>query len=108
MFEGEQIKLIDFDDCGFGHFLYDFATSLAFQVLQPNFLELREGLFEGYESVRPLPPGTRENLAEFLRLRCYGLIRWAVERSDNPGMREHGKGFVESLFERIDFTYGEA
>ncbi|MEZ0325148.1 MAG: phosphotransferase enzyme family protein [Fimbriimonas sp.] len=105
LFEGETIKLIDFDDCGFAHYLYDFAASLAYQLRFEDFEGTRDALFDGYESIRPLPPHTRECLSQFLRLRFHGIVKWVLDRGDNPKMRERGRDFISHLLEGIQQTY---
>jgi Ser/Thr protein kinase RdoA (MazF antagonist) len=101
LFEGDQIKIIDFDDCGFGFYLYDFAATFAFQLSLESYEEAREAFFRGYEAVRPLPPRTRELMNAFLRFRLYGLVRWVLSRGDNPRLRETGGEFVAYLMNNI-------
>lgn len=95
LFEGDQIKLIDFDDCAFAPYAYDFVPLLAFQIQQPDYLDQREAVFAGYESVRPLPPHTRELIRPLIRWRGYGFVRWVLDRSDNPGIREQARELID-------------
>lgn len=101
LLHGEAVCPIDFDDSGYGFLLYDFAAALAYAVGMPGYEAFRAAVIDGYASVRPLPPDTRELLDPFLRLRLAGVGRWVVDRSDNPELRRTGKAFVKSLCDRI-------
>ena len=90
LFEGDEINVIDFDDCGFGFFLYDFASALGFRVNEPDFPAARQAMLEGYCSVRPLPPDTENLLDAFIKVRLNGVAHWVLERIDNPALREVG------------------
>lgn len=101
LFDRDEANVIDFDDCGYGYFVYDFAACLAYRGHVPTFPQIREALFAGYESVRPLPPGTREMLVPFLRWRLAGVSHWVLTRTDNPRMRETGHEWVEWMCNQI-------
>jgi len=51
---GAQITVIDFDDCGFGWFLYDFAAAISFIEDDPNMPELQDAWLAGYREKRTL------------------------------------------------------
>ncbi|MGW4063834.1 phosphotransferase enzyme family protein [Amycolatopsis sp. NPDC004747] len=48
-----RVRVIDFDDCGYGHYAYDLAVALDALRHLPQREELREALLDGYRSVRP-------------------------------------------------------
>ena len=50
--DGDHVRVIDFDDCGFSWFMYDFATTVSFMEDHPRVPELRDAWVEGYRSVR--------------------------------------------------------
>jgi Ser/Thr protein kinase RdoA (MazF antagonist) len=101
LFEDGAINVIDFDDAGFGFWLYDLSAALAYAVKAPEFEQIQEALFQGYETVRSLPLQTRELINPFLQLRLAGIAGWVLGRADNPEFRENGKEFVNVLCERI-------
>ena len=104
--DGDAYKIIDFDDCGTGHYVYDIAAAIAFRVENEDFTAVRDALYEGYETVAPLPPGTRELLPTFLRMRFYALIRWMIDRSHtNAKMRDNGHKYVDYYLGSIEMTY---
>jgi Ser/Thr protein kinase RdoA (MazF antagonist) len=74
--DGEQVQVIDFDDCGFGWFMYDFATTVSFMEDHPRVPELRDAWVEGYRSVTPLDPEAEAELETFVMLRRLLLVAW--------------------------------
>jgi Ser/Thr protein kinase RdoA (MazF antagonist) len=55
LFAGHEARAIDFDDCGYGPWIYDFAVTLADHWDRPDWPELRHALLDGYAEERPLP-----------------------------------------------------
>ena len=77
-------RLIDFDDCGFGWFLYDFAAAVSFIEDHPKLNDLREAWIGGYTGVRPL---SRDDVAEidsFIMLRRLALLAWIGSHIEAP------------------------
>ncbi|MEQ0561977.1 phosphotransferase [Amycolatopsis sp. NEAU-NG30] len=65
-----RVGVIDFDDCGFGHYAYDLAVALDALGHLPQREALREALLEGYRSVLPATATTDpEVLGAFAELR---------------------------------------
>lgn len=54
MTDGLTLTVIDFDDCGYGWFGYDFAAALTFVEHVPHAPEMATEWLAGYEQVRPL------------------------------------------------------
>ncbi|MEX6428960.1 phosphotransferase enzyme family protein [Ferrimicrobium acidiphilum] len=53
--EGSQlVGLIDFDDCGYGWFVYDAVTSISFYETEPSAYATLTGWLQGYQRVRVL------------------------------------------------------
>ncbi len=76
----DKIQLIDFDDCGYGWYLYDIGCSL---VKYPFIDGLTEAILEGYESVRPLTQEEKEALPTFLLLRRIVRFAWLAGHADS-------------------------
>jgi Ser/Thr protein kinase RdoA (MazF antagonist) len=74
--DGEQVRVIDFDDCGFSWFMYDFATTVSFMEDHPRVPELREAWLAGYRSVAPLADADEQELETFVMLRRLLLVAW--------------------------------
>ena len=71
-----HVRVIDFDDCGFAWFMYDFATTVSFMEDHPRVPELREAWLEGYRSVAPLDAADEAELDTFVMLRRLLLVAW--------------------------------
>jgi Ser/Thr protein kinase RdoA (MazF antagonist) len=94
--DGDTIRIIDFDDCGFGWHVMDVATSLMFLVGEPMYEPAFEGFVEGYRSVRPLPDEHLEMLPVFFLARAMTYIGWCGSRPETPIAQEIGPWLVES------------
>lgn len=58
LFCGGDVNVIDFDDCGFGYWLYDIAVALCELRHRNDYERFRSALIDGYTQHRPLSPGT--------------------------------------------------
>jgi Ser/Thr protein kinase RdoA (MazF antagonist) len=84
LFERSQVRAIDFDDCGYGYYLYDLAVTLLNLGNRWGIAELRAGLLAGYRSVRPLPVEHEQYLNTFIDLRELQMLIWMIEMRENP------------------------
>jgi Ser/Thr protein kinase RdoA (MazF antagonist) len=71
-----HVRVIDFDDCGFAWFMYDFATTVSFMEEHPRVPELQAAWLDGYRSVAPLPAEDEAELDTFVMLRRLLLVAW--------------------------------
>jgi Ser/Thr protein kinase RdoA (MazF antagonist) len=71
-----RTTLIDFDDCGFGWFLYDLAASLSFIETSPLVPALRRSWLAGYTAIRPLQPQDLAIVDAMILLRRMALLAW--------------------------------
>lgn len=81
---GDSITLIDFDDCGFGWFLYDFAAAISFFEHQPNVPDLKEAWFSGYRQIRELPETHSKQMDSLIMLRRMALLAWIGSHQEAP------------------------
>ena len=95
--DGDDVRAIDFDDCGFSWFMYDFATTVSFFEDHPMVPELREAWIEGYRSVAELPADDEAELDTFVMLRRLLLVTW---------IGSHYEFATEAQELGADFTYG--
>jgi Ser/Thr protein kinase RdoA (MazF antagonist) len=90
-----HVRVIDFDDCGFAWFMYDFATTVSFMEEHPRVPELREAWLEGYRSVAPLDRADEAELDTFVMLRRLLLVAWiGSHHTFAPEAAELGAGFT--------------
>ena len=73
---GGRVTLIDFDDCGFGWFLYDLAASLSFIEATPQAAALKRSWIEGYTASRPLSADPLDMIDAMVLLRRMALLAW--------------------------------
>ncbi len=93
--DGDTMSVIDFDDCGFSWYGYDFAASVSFIELDPILPELRAAWIEGYLSTAPLDPATEAALPMFVMLRRMQLTAWLASHAETPTAEEIGPGFAQ-------------
>jgi Ser/Thr protein kinase RdoA (MazF antagonist) len=73
---GPDIQVIDFDDCGFGWFLFDLGASLSFIEHDPRVPELCDAWQRGYRRVLPLSAEDAAEIPTFILLRRLQLVAW--------------------------------
>jgi Ser/Thr protein kinase RdoA (MazF antagonist) len=94
--DGSHVRVIDFDDCGFSWFLYDFATTVSFFEDHPQVPELKDAWVEGYRSAAPLEPEDEAELDTFVMLRRLLLVAWIGSHHEfATEAAELGAGFTE-------------
>jgi Ser/Thr protein kinase RdoA (MazF antagonist) len=89
---GTDVRVIDFDDSGFGFRMYDFATALVKNRDEPHYEAIKASLFEGYRSQRVLSTVNENSLDLFLTLRDFAYLGWMEERLGEPGVEARMPG----------------
>lgn len=84
LIDGEKTYLIDFDDCGLGWFLYDFAAGISFMEGHAQVPALRAAWVRGYRSVRPLSAVEEREIDTFVMLRRMALLAWIGTHMEAP------------------------
>jgi len=87
-------RLIDFDDCGWGWFLYDFAAAISFIEDDPRIPGMKEAWLKGYRSVRPLSAEDEAEIDTFVMLRRMALLAWIGSHIEAPEPQELAPGFA--------------
>jgi len=75
-----ELHLIDFDDCGFGWYLFELATALYFCLDDPRFDVIQAALLAGYRALKPLGEDELALLPLFLALRGTTYLGWLHTR----------------------------
>ncbi len=75
-------RLIDFDDCGLGWFLYDFAAGISFMEDHPQVPALKKAWLKGYRKVRDLAAEDVAEIDTFIMLRRMALLAWIGSHSE--------------------------
>jgi Ser/Thr protein kinase RdoA (MazF antagonist) len=82
LFSGVRARLIDFDDCGWGHYLYDPAVTLLHVDSLPRGPALRAAYLRGYRQVRALSAREEELIETFIMLRLVQDASWDLQERD--------------------------
>ncbi|MBT6728889.1 MAG: phosphotransferase [Deltaproteobacteria bacterium] len=86
--EGDRLGIIDFDDCGFGWFVYDFAAAVSFFEHEPIVAELEDSWIRGYRSVAPLSEEDAKMFPTFVLLRRLLLTAWIGSHAETPAAQD--------------------
>jgi Ser/Thr protein kinase RdoA (MazF antagonist) len=92
--DGDQVKVIDFDDCGFSWFLYDAATPLSFYEHHPQVPDLIGHWVAGYRRVAPLSAAEEAEIATFVMLRRMLLVAWIGSHAETDLARTMGEDYT--------------
>ncbi len=95
LISGDDMIVIDYDDCGFCWYMYDFAAAISFYELDENVPELQEAWLKGYSSVREVSFEDANEMPTFILLRRVLLLAWLTTHSDTPTAEEFTEGFAE-------------
>jgi Ser/Thr protein kinase RdoA (MazF antagonist) len=104
--DGPHLRVIDFDDCGFGWFGYDFATAVSFiehGAIVPALLRAWCG---GYRRVAALDAATVAEIPTFVVLRRILLTAWLASHAEVPFAREFGASFTAGTVKLADALLG--
>ena len=81
-YDGGTVRLIDWDDTGYGWHLADIATAL-FPHLGGETLEpVLAAMLQGYRSQRPLPEEHLELLDHLVMARALSYVGWVASRPE--------------------------
>jgi Ser/Thr protein kinase RdoA (MazF antagonist) len=93
--EDGRVALIDFDDSGFGWWLYDLAAALSFHETDELVPALCDAWFAGYGEVALLPPDAREMTPALILLRRFALTAWMGSHGETALAARHRTGYAE-------------
>ncbi len=96
--DGTAVKVIDFDDCGFGWFMYDAVTPVSFYEHARQVPALLDAWKTGYRRVADLAKEDENEIATFMMLRRLLLVAWIGSHSETNLAKSMG----------VDYTYGTA
>ena len=84
LIDGNQTRLIDFDDCGMGWFMYDFAAAISFMEDHPQVPALKQSWIHGYQKIRALSANDIKEIDTFIMLRRLALLAWIGSHIEAP------------------------
>jgi Ser/Thr protein kinase RdoA (MazF antagonist) len=86
--DGGDVRLIDFDDAGFGWHLFELVTALFFIQGEDYFADAQAALFNGYRKHRQLADEDLELLPLFFLARGTTYVGWVHTRSETETAKE--------------------
>lgn len=103
LIDGPRVRIIDFDDSGFGWFMYDFAAAISFYEDAPDVPDLRRAWLQGYAEVRALSAADLNAIDAMVLLRRMALLAWIGSHAET----DLAKSF-EDDFARVTAELGRA
>jgi Ser/Thr protein kinase RdoA (MazF antagonist) len=94
--DGPRLRVIDFDDCGFGWFLYDFAAAVSFFEHEPQVPALMAAWVEGYCRFGTLSAEDVAILPALVLLRRMLLLAWVASHAETPTAQAMGEAYTAS------------
>ncbi len=91
LFKGDSVYPFDFEDCGFGHWMWDIGVALCQWPWTEEWYWIRDGFLDGYAQVRSLPESQLAHLDLFMAAQYATMVLWStVFIGSDPAMRaEH-------------------
>ncbi|MET3925700.1 phosphotransferase [Devosia sp. 2618] len=93
--DGDRVTLIDFDDCGFCWFMFDFAAAISFHETHAAVPALRAAWLEGYLAIRPLSAEDIAAMDAMVMLRRMALLAWIGSHAETVLAQQHTPGFAD-------------
>lgn len=90
-----DIRVIDFDDCGLGWFLYDAGTAVSFFEHKPEVPGLIAAWCEGYRRVGALSAEDEAELPTFVMLRRMILFAWMGSHGETDLAKQEGPAYAD-------------
>ncbi len=88
LFYRREPQILDFDDCGWGYFLYDLCPLLGNLKAPSDYPTLRRAFLAGYRSVRPIPTAHETFVDLFIAVRHATCCLWALGCQRTKGMAD--------------------
>jgi Ser/Thr protein kinase RdoA (MazF antagonist) len=91
LFKAGEAYPIDFEDCGFGYWLWDIAIALCLWPWTGEWYWRRDAFLEGYAQVRTLPDSQLQHLDLFMATQYATMVLWAslFIKNDPARQAEH-------------------
>lgn len=106
--DGDTVRLIDFDDAGFGWHLFELATALYFERGEPHFDDAYRGIVTGYRRHRSLPDSQLAHLPLFMAARSFTYLGWVFTRPETETARTMTPALIEMSCNAVRDYLGES
>ncbi|MGA1197362.1 MAG: phosphotransferase enzyme family protein [Candidatus Latescibacterota bacterium] len=102
LFIPNGVGAIDFDECGWGHYLHDVSVALMGIRKHKRYGVLHDAFLKGYCDVRVLPEVLDGALQAFMAGRMLGLAVWTAGVTDHPWNRNHAQRVVVETMDELE------
>jgi len=92
--DGDRVTLIDFDDCGFCWFAYDFAAAISFHETHLAVPALKAAWLDGYRAIREPSAADIAAMDTMVMLRRMALLAWIASHGETALAQTHAPGFA--------------
>ena len=96
LFTPEGVAAIDFDDCGWGLYLYDVAVPLSELTERHRYPELRGAFLDAYARSRSLPADAETVIDALIAYRGLQLIVWVLESREQAAFRDRWRDWARA------------
>lgn len=100
--EGDTIKVIDFDDFGFGWHLHDLAAALTFIEDREDVPVLVNAYLDGYRRVMPFTDTDFVEIDTFILQRRIQMLAWMGSHQDSTPVQGYMQGYIEGTRGLVD------
>ena len=104
---GDELSLIDFDDCGFSWHLWDLATALTFMEDDPHVGTHVEAWCRGYRTCRSIDQKQWSHVPDLLMLRRVLILAWLGSHVGSMTATEEGPGYTRATYELCELYLGD-
>jgi len=78
--DGDDIAVLDFDDCGKGWYMYEIAGAVALIEHRSDLDEIVNEIITGYEMVQAISKEDKEEIGTFIMMRRIGMLQSLICR----------------------------
>ncbi len=102
LFVGDSVRVLDFDNCGWGHYLLDIGVTLAKLIHHNDYAAKRDALLYGYRRHRQLSQEHAAMIDVFIAARLLLLTLYLAGQLQHPGMRDVIPSFVRDSAQTLE------
>ena len=77
LFKGKEVYPFDYEDCGFGYWMWDIGVALCLWPWTEEWYWIRDAFLEGYAQVRTCPESQLAHLDLFMATQYATMVLWA-------------------------------
>ncbi len=96
------IRVIDFDDCGYGWHMFDIVSNMFAYAYETNFEAIKSAFVEGYRSQRELSEDQLKHYDLFMLLRLMTTCGWMHTRQETETAQQTSPILAAVLMESVD------